>query len=545
MRNPQPSSGTTNGTTGLRQTLQPFVNIAVVVTAPGAGVGWAIARLPGRERWRTRFLLASVVPSLLVAVLLSGWVAGQTLLLEAATRELLAVWPKFFLAEKPQFDPATILGPLLLLSAYSLLTSPLWAAYWLWRPLTARELKNRLKSPRSGPKDNSGRRESGLDAVRLGYFLDGDLRAWRRGGQLWLPTDTITRHIAVVGTTGSGKTEGIMRLVSELARAGFCIFYIDGKGDADLAERFKRVMLAAGVDQSQVKAWPDEPFDFWRATNSDRYNKLYALSASDVPYYDNVGKSVLGKTLRREPGAPEVSNSRQFRAALAAAVDSKDRDQKSVLVKFDGILQDIGNLFDGSWAFEDTRAAYIGINSLQLGEISRHISAAFLLEAARFASTRHGADRPALIVLDEFSAAGSDKALALVERARFKKVGLCLSTQTVAGMGDAATASRLLGNCNVLAVFRTPNPEPLLTLLGTQKSFEIGEQLQGSSTTGLATRRLQHQFKVAPDVIRSLEDGEAILIHRGHYARVFIDRVNDADAKEPVPLEGTGVSGVG
>lgn len=511
---------------GYPQAMGVLAVVLLLATWPGAVLGWGVAQFPGRERWRSRLLIGASGAFLLIAVALSKWVSEQALQMAAGTGALVAAYGALLQHGAVDFDAATLVNPLLRLWACGLLTAPIWAAYWLWRPLTARELRTGSTAPLGGWRRHIAPLRANPEAIRLGHYLGGDLTSWRRGAQLWLPTDTITRHLAFLGATGSGKTEGLMRVVFELAKLGWAVHYIDGKGDRELGERFRRVMLRAGLDEHAIRQWPDEPFDFWRGGNADVYNKLYQLAASTEPFYDNVGKAVLGKAVRREPGAPDISNSRLFLAALAAAVDPKDRDQKSVLVKYEGVMQDVGHLFDGSWAFEDARASYIGIDSLRLGEGSRQVAAAFMVEAARSASIRTASDNPTLIVLDEFSAAGGDKALALVERARSKGVGFCFSSQTIEGLGDPATANRLLGNCNVLAVFRTPNPEPLLSLLGTKRSYEIGEQLQGSSPTGLATRRLQHQFKVQPDLVRGMEDGEAILIHRGRFARLFVDRVS-------------------
>jgi hypothetical protein len=525
MRSPsEPSSGTP-GSSDLDQALGLLKVGLLFATWPGAGIGWVVGQLAPRDRSRRRFFVGALGVFLLTGLMLSGWFAGQAQQMVSEFDAVASAYSALLVHGVAHFDAWMLIDPVLRLWACGLFTTPLWAAYWARRPLSASELRSGSKAPLSSLWGHFSQSRTKPEAIRLGHFLGGDLKRWQRGGQVWLPTEAITKHMAVIGATGSGKTEALMRVVAELVALGWSVHYIDGKGDRELGDRFHRVMLSVGVEETALKTWPDQPFDFWRSNNTDRYRKLHQLAASDQPYYDNITKAVLGRALRRDVGAPDISNSRLFLGALAAAVDSKDRDQKSVLVKFEGVMQDVGHLFDGSWAFEDARGSYVAIDSLKLGDNSRSVAAAFLVEAARFASLRTTTDRPVLFVIDEFSAVGGEKALALVERSRFKRCAFSFSSQTIEGLGDPATANRLLGNCNVLAVFRTPNPEQLLSMLGTHKGYEIGEQLQGSSTTGLATRRLQHQWKVSPDVVRGLEDGEAILIHRGQYARLFVDRV--------------------
>ena len=61
------------------------------------------------------------------------------------------------------------------------------------------------------------------------------------------------RHVLVCGATGSGKTETVMRLAWTVAKESDApVFYLDGKGDRDTAERFCGLMADAGRDDEGV-----------------------------------------------------------------------------------------------------------------------------------------------------------------------------------------------------------------------------------------------------------------------------------------------------
>jgi len=82
------------------------------------------------------------------------------------------------------------------------------------------------------------------------------------GTRVLLSPGRLCRHVLVCGATGSGKTETVLRLAYGAAMCSEApVFYLDGKGDRETAERFTGLMGLAG---RQTRVFPNEPIDGWR-----------------------------------------------------------------------------------------------------------------------------------------------------------------------------------------------------------------------------------------------------------------------------------------
>lgn len=124
------------------------------------------------------------------------------------------------------------------------------------------------KAVRKTPDDIRGR------AV-LGPAATGDLPAqWiarKPFGKPFVVYDqaNLGRHVAVIGQPGSGKTVTLLRLAYLAAKVyGWRVYFLDGKGDHATQREFVATMLDAGLNENQIGAFPNEPFDGWRTTGS-------------------------------------------------------------------------------------------------------------------------------------------------------------------------------------------------------------------------------------------------------------------------------------
>jgi len=138
------------------------------------------------------------------------------------------------------------------------------------------------------------------------------------GRSLWplkLGQDQILRHQLVMGTTGSGKTEYLLRLAEQQIMQGGGLLLVDGKGERPLVNR-----LAGIADQAGRL---DDYFllDFGEHAETHRFNAMATASADDVTEFM--------VQMMDNPGHVDVWKARSMallRGVVACAVDMRGPD---------------------------------------------------------------------------------------------------------------------------------------------------------------------------------------------------------------------------
>src|SRR5579862_5814718 len=102
-----------------------------------------------------------------------------------------------------------------------------------------------------------------------------DLRHWTAGDWFLLPQAEIGLPGAIVGASGSGKTETELRIAYGAAGSHkWQVVFVDGKGDYATAARFIAAMLRAGVPAARLKMFPAAAFGGWRGDGHALLNRL-------------------------------------------------------------------------------------------------------------------------------------------------------------------------------------------------------------------------------------------------------------------------------
>jgi conjugal transfer pilus assembly protein TraD len=365
-------------------------------------------------------------------------------------------------------------------------------------------------------------------------------------GMVILSPERLCRHLLVCGATGSGKTETLLRLAWAVARESDApVFYLDGKGDRETAARFCGLMNDAG---RRTRVFPNEPFDAWRGEAHEIHGRLMEIIdyTSDGPaaWYRDVAKNVLRLVCEHPDGPPRNSGqalsrmdadtlgkAHQGSSALAALTAQQI---KQVRLRYEAFFGQTRGALDGEWAWEDTKAAYLLLDSLALREETAGLARMLFEDFAHYFTSRKPRHQFALLIVDEFSGLAEDAGMAArIEQARGFNTALVLAPQVVAGMGDESEAARILGSVETVICHRVNTPEEICALAGTRKTMEYSSHYASEGATGEGSARIQHQFKVDPNKVRALPPGTAYMISRGRAMKIQILQAPNANGVLP------------
>jgi hypothetical protein len=324
----------------------------------------------------------------------------------------------------------------------------------------------------------------------------GVVLAARVGGERALPLTgrlavlsvaRLCRHVLVCGATGSGKTETLLRLAWTIAKSSRApVFYLDGKGDREAAERFVGLMKDAG---RETRVFPNEPLDGWRGEAHELRGRLLEIVdyAKEGPaaWYRDVAKAVVGMACEHPQGPPRSSGELLARLDLEAlrqahgdaralnGLRSSQVDQ--VRLRYEAVFGETRGALDGDWGWEDAEAAYLLLETMKLREETAGVARFLFEDFAHYFTSRKPKERFCVMVVDEFSAlAGAAGMAARVEQARGFRTALVLAPQVVAGMGGEAEAARILGSVETVVCHRVNTPEDLIPLAGTRQAGQGG-----------------------------------------------------------------------
>lgn len=343
----------------------------------------------------------------------------------------------------------------------------------------------------------------------------------------------------MIGQPGSGKTVTLLRLAYLAANVyGWRVYFLDGKGDHETQREFVATMLDAGLSESEIGAFPIESFDGWRTTGSldDSFaqllNRLLGVVQFTEPYYEDATRSFLAQALLLEGSLPESSSElieRLDSLVKASAVEHR-REAMGVLLRYRAFFDSFREKLDGSWSFEDKRAAYVLLEGLAQPKEAGKL-AAYLFECFKHfsAHAKHPNDR-VLLIVDEFPAIQADAdAAGLVERLRSFGCSVALSAQSFDGLGKGK--QRIISAARSLILHSCPEAEEVIKLAGTVQAYAVTTQIDSElGPTGRGSATPEQRFRVDPNLLGSLGEGEAFVVsqRRAQLVRVARNRLSEA-----------------
>lgn len=380
----------------------------------------------------------------------------------------------------------------------------------------------------------------------LGIFLGGDFYEWLRGGQLCLPFEEMWRHGTVVGEPGYGKTMTLLRLATIAVRYGIQVVFVDLKGSKKTAAQFVAAMRLIGV--GRIAVYPQQAYDGWRGDANAIYNRLMAMiDPGTHPYYRRVTSTLVSLAVYAPVGPPRSSqeflarlDEKWLTSAYAGRVHwyaqrkikklSEHIDETSLT--YDGFFDGAAGGLDGTFAFEDADAIYIGLDSDSLKEQAVNIARYLLEDAAHYAKHRKAPGVRTLCLIDEFGALGISNVAGLYEHMREAGLSMWASAQSYQGLGSERDS--VLAASSIKILHRCGDPVELVKFAGEREVPAFSQVLDDERDARPAlderthppdrrtTVHLQRQYTVPIEDVQQLALGTIALICGGLHAWVQV-----------------------
>lgn len=388
-------------------------------------------------------------------------------------------------------------------------------------------------------------------ASRLGTILGVDRN---HGHYVQIDDKDANLHTLAIGTTGSGKTTGIANIIESAIVRRYPLFYVDGKGDLELARRVQCFTESKGVPFYLFSMVGDSlkynPIAFGGFTSKkdriielrhwseDHYRKLaegYLQTVFKIIEKADISLDLhsLSKYL-----APEAlyQLARQIGDATLVKdierLEENRRDINSLIAEIENIAEsEVGHLFDCSLgevitldkALSENAVVYFCLQPLAFPAYAETLGKLIINDIKSLVASllAQSVKIKLFTIFDEFSIFAGDQIVNLINQGRGAGVHAVLSTQSLSDIvckGDEALLGQILNNTNNYIIQRQNNPndaEVLANLIGTEPCFEVTSQLSvNQGGTGLGSVKQTREFIIHPDEIKRLMLGQAILVNK-------------------------------
>ena len=384
--------------------------------------------------------------------------------------------------------------------------------------------------------------------------------------QVQLSDSDASKHVLVLGTTGSGKTVSVLNMVESAINRRRPVIYVDGKGDYGLARKVVTYARRQGrpaylfamngascvynpLASGGYSAKKDRIVEL-REWSEDHYRKLaegYMQTVFKV--LDACGIETDLATVadymsmaRLRDLIEDRGNTLADRDRLLAAIKKREPAEEHVASLKEEVWtlaeSEIGYLFDTAVcdptnvlallpAIEQRAVVYFCLPALEFPALARLVGKLVindLKSAAAAQLAKAEPDRiPFTTVFDEFSVFAGEQVLNLINQGRSAGVRGVLATQSVADIGRAVTNGpdhfirQVFGSCNSYLIQRLHAAEDvtaMVELIGTEDQVEHTAQVDLLGSTGMGSARRTKAFTVHPDVIKQLAEGEAVFVNK-------------------------------
>lgn len=419
--------------------------------------------------------------------------------------------------------------------------------------------------------------------------------------RIQLTDDQLNHHVHIVGASGFGKSVLLSHFIKNRIHSGGGVLFVDLKADFEtIRQVVSTAKLAGREDDLRIFSCGNPEISHpYNAIGSGTANQLKdrvmgALNWSEE-FYKNEASSFLlkilrGLTLLRDRKSQPfdlgtILNCITDQNQITRVIDELSETEAQVREELEGLhrhlaktenvkalqglksqlesllLSDFGHLLrahDGGIdlfeAIRHQKIVYLLLDSRTYGESSRALGK-IILQDLKAASARVDNEIPRAerksfaVIVDEFADMATEDFVGFLDRARSSKIGVVVAHQEIADLSRLSPefARRLMNSTSTLFAFlqKLPDSSELIAgVAGTKKTREVTEQAEtdwlfGERKTGMKSIKEVDEFVIHPNVIRSLNVGECIMVQKypsskSAVVRVKQEAVNDYLTNEEV-----------
>jgi len=394
-------------------------------------------------------------------------------------------------------------------------------------------------------------RRAGHPYIVLGVPVEGTLLEWIKHRLFCLPFEYLILHAVVIGASGSGKSETLLRIAIAAAKIlKWQVIYIDAKGDYKFAAKFLLAMQDAGI--TNVRMFPRDKYDGWRGSRDAMLSRLLAIdnvaevTSSGQHHYATVRENLIEMCINAPGGPPTNSEELLDRLMLTNGVlfdayDGYPNQQaylESILARPQDALSTYGHYraffsklhgkLDGDWAYDDCDAAYVLLDGLGLPEITDGMARFLMADFVNYV-TRKDWDKRVMFVFDE---AGDLKVplYRIFEKVRFRQTSVVVSSQDPSGLahkrGGVGTwdeVRSVLGNSAIRIVHRSEDAHEVIRRAGTAEVADEDYRLNQEWANIGGGAHIREELKIDHNDVMHLKPGEIFVVGPGEYERVLVE----------------------
>ena len=413
-----------------------------------------------------------------------------------------------------------------------------------------RDRRKRLETIRELPSDLLTKSE---DSVYLGREVELEI-------PLYFPDSIRSRHIHILGATGSGKTESIvLNFLKQDVERGKGAIVLDAKGDASFSWALKSWISKEKLkvfDLGSEKSLTYDPLAV--GTPHEAAQRLFSSLTWSEEYYKSKAFSALQKLFEshfekneRNPRLTDLLEYLEDSELFISCTTGKTYPKKFAERDFgelSGLRDQLRSLCTGYLAkilspegkpdmnLEDAQngcVLYFRLQSLMSPQIVATLGKLLINHLNFLAGTAHRNEQNAKEVkliptyLDEFASFACPEFADLISKARSAGLALHFSHQSIGDLTEVSKGflNRITDNSATKIVMRINDPDSadfFARSFGTKLYQKItqrvtnSEDVESAEAIGEGSQREAHQFRASPDLFKTLPTGMgSVLIAHG------------------------------